>query len=791
MSVILKIDESPSDQAGTQDISLALPTKMNSDLTTIFGGAPTILEAAVTTSALSFGANTQTVLFTNSSGVELNGVDSGLVAIDGRQISLYTYGPDNNLVIGREDLANGTADPGGTPVFAIYLETNGSAGDENFDLNATSANLWVVEFGSLQHYLNTDTNNAAYNDFNDIVTLANKLFVTVSNPVNFDATNSPSGSNLFITYGDGSPATTETAVVVTAVGAAASGNISSGNVVKTSQAGSSLGGATFGVNSQMFDPPAAGKSAEAMYFTFVKGINPDLTVPNLSPTEANKESNIQFANYVGATSVSFVVSQLQPASGMATMEIYALVATPSAVNGAGIADDTPWTGNVYVDHQNQNTSVNITSITITRNGSDIVFNASGSNSGITVNFSPGDDANAATISGLLAGDKILYTSASEHDRLEIMNIGNADANLNASFDIGALRMESGGTTTNALPDIQFVDDGPSLTPQADPADNNLFVDNDPSTLPNSDSSSYGLVPGSDGQKSYSIVGPEDTSGTFRWHYTTAGDPTAITGTFLDANSVSHNLYTLVLDPSTGGYTFTMTGSLPPTSEGLSSTIIHAGGPTDTVDVQAKAPSTDFGRIVADSTVGDGLVNASHGFVGVDNGNLDPNESLTLSLHEANGDLIEISGITIGTKSAQTALYDYFVTLSDNSVVQVGNDVAVPKGGTITVLDPNDADSLLIKSVTVTMVDGNAIKIGLGDINFLVPPDDIQLGFTVRLTDGDNDFADKSFTVDIDGNNDGSFDATANASLVVNSATLSAIETLHHQEFADPHDAFAF
>jgi hypothetical protein len=73
----------------------------------------------------------------------------------------------------------------------------------------------------------------------------------------------------------------------------------------------------------------------------------------------------------------------------------------------------------------------------------------------------------------------------------------------------------------------------------------------------------------------------------------------------------------------------------------------------------------------------------------------------------------------------------------------------------------------------------------------VPPDDIQLGFTVRLTDGDNDFADQSFTVGIDGNNDGSFDATSNASLVLNSATMSAIESLHHHEFADPHDALAF
>jgi hypothetical protein len=789
MSIILSVDESSLDQAGTQDTTPALPTKLNSDLTTIFGGAPTVLEVAVTSNALTFGANTQTVLFTNSSGVELNGVDSGLVAIDGRQISLYTYGPDNNLVIGREDNADGSANASGTPVFAIYLDTNGSAGDENFDLGATSANLWVVEFSSIQHYLNTSTSNTAYNDFNDIVTLANKLFVTSSNPVSFNADHSPSGSNLFITFGDGSPAATETSVIATAVGAAnqsVTGGISGGAVVKTSQAGPD---ATFGVDSQMFDPPSASKpTAEAMYFTFVKGVVPGLTVPNLSPGEADLESNIQFSNYVGTTSISFSIAQLQPSSSKATMEIYALVANPNGANGAGIADDGVWSGNSYIDHQDDNTSVNITSITVTRNGTPIVFNASATTSGITVNFSPGDDANAATISGLLAGDKVTYTSASEHDRLEIKNIGSVDPALNASFDIGGLTMVTGGTATSALPDIQFYDDGPVLTPQAIPADNNLFVDNDLSTPADStDTSSYGLLAGSDGQKSYSIVGPEDTSGTFRWHYTTAGDPTAITGTFVDANSVSHNLYTLALNSSTGAYTFTMTGSLPPTAEGLSSTIIHAGGPANLVDVQAEAPSTDFGRIVASSTVGNGLVNASHGFVGVDNGNLDPNETLNLSLHESNGDLILLSGVTIGTKSAQTSHYDYFITLSDDSVVQVGNDVAVLKGGTITVLDNDPNDSLLIKSVTVTMVDGNAIKIGLGDIDFLVPPNDVQLGFTVRLTDGDNDFTDQSFTVDIDGNNDGNYDATTNAlSVPLSTDTFSAIQPLQYQP---PQDYF--
>lgn len=102
-----------------------------------------------------------------------------------------------------------------------------------------------------------------------------------------------------------------------------------------------------------------------------------------------------------------------------------------------------------------------------------------------------------------------------------------------------------------------------------------------------------------------------------------------------------------------------------------------------------------------------------------------------------------------------------------SARQVGDNVAVGKNGTITVLDPNANDNILIESVTVFKVDGTAIKIGLGDIDFLLPPDDAQLGFTVELKDGDNDAVTKSFTVDIDGNNDGNFDATVNSLSVLN------------------------
>ena len=64
------------------------------------------------------------------------------------------------------------------------------------------------------------------------------------------------------------------------------------------------------------------------------------------------------------------------------------------------------------------------------------------------------------------------------------------------------------------------------------------------------------------------------------------------------------------------------------------------------------------------------------------------------------------------------------------------------------------------------------------------------GYTVKLTDGDNDFALKNFTVDIDGNNDGNFDATVNSAATTLSAAASSPlvfhDTLDHHLLAADH-----
>ena len=234
--------------------------------------------------------------------------------------------------------------------------------------------------------------------------------------------------------------------------------------------------------------------------------------------------------------------------------------------------------------------------------------------------------------------------------------------------------------------------------------------------------------------------------------------TAITGTYKGTD-----LYTLVLDSNTGGYTFTMTGELPGSTLDLSpDEVIKAGSPDNPILEIGAAQNDDFVRMTANSTVGNGNINESHGFVGVDNGNLDGGESLTFTLHEADGDLITFEGIQIGTKSAQGGTYTFVAHIAGGGLTDTVTGTETVKKNEAIVIDATDLGGETIDFIELTKVSGPATKIGIGDIHIIVPPVDVQLGFAVELKDGDNDPVTKSFVVDIDANNDGTWDATLNA-----------------------------
>lgn len=298
----------------------------------------------------------------------------------------------------------------------------------------------------------------------------------------------------------------------------------------------------------------------------------------------------------------------------------------------------------------------------------------------------------------------------------------------------------------------IVDDVPQINPSNDVNQpNNLLVDN---TVGATDSSFFLLDPGADLPALLQILGP-DTTGDFRFSFfDTDGIPNnEIHGT--SGGAALTPLYDLVLNAD-GTYEFTLTGELPGTTLNLSTAEIKAGGP-DTNSIQVGAlENDDYVVITGDSSVGAGNINESHAFVGVDNGNLDAHESLAFTLFDGSNDPIYFEGLSIGTKSAQASHYEWDALLTDGTHIHNPGGAAgvlVPKNGTIFV-SPDLPGDELIASITVTKVDGSATKIGVGDIDIFLPAQDLQLDFGVRLTDGDHDYVDTSFLVQIDGNHDG-------------------------------------
>lgn len=312
------------------------------------------------------------------------------------------------------------------------------------------------------------------------------------------------------------------------------------------------------------------------------------------------------------------------------------------------------------------------------------------------------------------------------------------------------------------------DDVPTLTPQpgGSGTPNDLFVDN---AVGATDSSSYGVDPGNDGLASLAFIGLPDTSGDFTFAAFDVDGDGAVGANEIKGQYKGEDLYTLLLNPD-GTYFFEMIGILPASTIPLDTSDIKAGGPdTNSIEVGALT-STDYVRIAGASTVpgAAGAINESNDFVGVDNGNLDANESLTFSLHAEDGTLIPVEGISIGTKSAQTSTYNWTASLTGGGTVSGSSSVG--KDGTI-VVDP--AGEVLLDSITITKVSGSATKIGLGDIDLFIPARDAVLDFDVRLTDGDGDFTDQSFTVSIDGNHDTVIDDPISATLT----TLAAMTTV--------------
>ncbi len=409
----VRLDETSGLQ--DDDTSSALPSAFATRLTAL--GAPaTPLEKAVSSDpVISITGVTGTVTdiaFTDASGAPLTGAASNLFTLAGNQVFLYTD-TNNNVLIGREGTGT-TANPTGDIVVALYLDETGSPANR----------FWSVQYEALRH---SDPNNP-----DDSLDLNANLTVSTSAEINFSFAGAPSGSNLFMMFGD--PTSAQIVVIgENPLNQSQGGNITTKDVLNISQAGSTT---SFGVNGNQINPD------EGAYITYVTGANTNFLVPNLDQNEADIEANIQFGNVFNATAASFTVNQTNPGKGPVTVKIEAFnTAAEPGVN--------------FVDGLTNDTHVNITSASLV----NFVVNGEASVPVATVNAD-----GTLTVRGLTTGDKVSWTTNGTHDRVLIENISNADGvtgNDNNTFDIGGFSLVSSQADqkTTATP-VHFDDDAP-------------------------------------------------------------------------------------------------------------------------------------------------------------------------------------------------------------------------------------------------------------------------------------------------------------------------------------------
>ena len=377
----------------------SLPASFRTYLETTLGLSstfPTNVGVATKTNSVTVNATAGSKLvgitFTDGSGGTLDGDDSLLNTVDGKDILLFADGTDT--VIGRYDSdGNGSAD---AIAFVVFKQDGINAG-----FTSAQVTFNIVTYVPIFHDDSTDPDDA--------VDLGNTLKLAASEKLDFSFAGAPSGSNLFMTFGN--PTSTQIVVIgKDPLNQSQGGNFNTKDVLNISQAGSTT---SFGVNGNAINPN------EGAFITYVTGANTNFLVPNLDQNEADVEANIDFQSVFNASTASFTVNQTNPGVGPVTVKISAFTTAKEAGTG-------------FVDGLTNDDHVDIASFSIT----DFVVKTGNSQ------FTPDADIDVdgnLIITGLSTGDTVSWTTSGTHNRVLIENISNADGvsgNDNNTFDIG-------------------------------------------------------------------------------------------------------------------------------------------------------------------------------------------------------------------------------------------------------------------------------------------------------------------------------------------------------------------
>jgi hypothetical protein len=404
------------------------------------------------------GGDAETIVLSLASVFVATDFDGDSVVIDaGATVTIEndvpTIGPISNGLVDFTTISGANpGDFGGTSTSSVTNSLNGTVGADEpatFSVTSSPATLTIMDGTSSQLTLLRDitnsgtvvtyfqdANNSGTHDTGDIdffkLTLSggNYTFDVLQNPppaeLTFNFAGAPSGSNLFMIFGD--PNSAQIVVIgEDPLNQSQGGNINTKDVLNISQAQSTT---SFGVNGNQINPD------EGAYITYVTGANTNFLVPNLSQNEADIEANIDFQGVFNTSTASFTVNQTNPPTGPVTVQISAF--TTAAEPGTG-----------FVDGLTNDAPVIITSASVVNNdgGETPVFSITGG---------------VLTVSGLSSGDEVTWTTSGTHDRVLIENISNADGiagNDNNTFDIGGFSLTQAQPTPDEKLDftVQIAD----------------------------------------------------------------------------------------------------------------------------------------------------------------------------------------------------------------------------------------------------------------------------------------------------------------------------------------------